>query len=100
MKKTIGIDLEQFVDHTTCVWVEGLVSLSKDYFSKVELIDSCLFLETEGDMSHKLTCLGEASSVDFEYRTYNCSMEQVLELFNDWQVAQSEANTLCNMAAS
>lgn len=67
MKNLYKIELDQFkTDYNTCPWIQGLISLSKDFFQKTAVINGVLFLEGETH-EDSLGCLNEASSVDFSY---------------------------------
>jgi hypothetical protein len=67
----IGIKLTQFDDYQTCSWVQGLISLSSDFFSKKKVMNATLFLESNPSNTERaLNLLNEASSMDFTFTRY------------------------------
>ncbi len=82
--KLIGIKLTQFGGYKTCTWVKGLVSYSKDFFDKSEVLNGTLFLEIdEPRMERALSILNEVSSMDFKYQVYTFgSIAGVKEILN------------------
>ena len=78
------INLDQFENPETNIWVEGLISLSSDFFKRKKVHKKYLFLEESESLPLKdsLTMLNEASSVDFTYRTTvnsACTTELTIE---------------------
>ena len=75
MKKTHCIKLHQFENHKTCTWVRSLISLSTDFFKKSKVMNGCLFLE--GGNRNSLTNLCAASSLDFTFRTFTATINEI-----------------------
>ena len=82
--KLVAIKLAQFKDYRTCGWVKDLVSYSKDFFDKSEVLNGTLFLEIdEPHMDRALNFLNEASGMDFKYQVYaSGSLAGVKEIIN------------------
>tara|TARA_R100001463_G_scaffold26997_6_gene62872 strand:- start:18517 stop:18816 length:300 start_codon:yes stop_codon:yes gene_type:complete len=67
------INLDQFEDSgarpTGKHWVDGLISLSSDFFARKKVYRNYLLLESKAlPLKDCLDMLNEASSVDFTYR--------------------------------
>jgi hypothetical protein len=76
----IGIKLTQFDDYRTCSWVQGLISLSSDFFSKKKVINATLFLESNpSDTERALNLLNEASGMDFTFTRYKSGSIKLIE---------------------
>lgn len=67
--------MHQFENHKTCTWVSSLISLSTDFFKKTKVMNGCLFLE--GGNKDNLTMLGEASGLDFTFRTITATINEI-----------------------
>lgn len=76
----IGIKLTQFDDYQTCSWVQGLISLSSDFFSKKKVMNATLFLESNpSNTKRALNLLNEASGMDFIVTRYKSGSIKLVE---------------------
>lgn len=76
----IGIKLTQFDDYRTCSWVQGLISLSSDFFSKKKVMNATLFLESNPSNTERaLNLLNEASGMDFTVTRYKSGSIKLVE---------------------
>ena len=89
------INLTQFDNYKNCPWIQGLISLSSDFFTDTKVFNGCLWLEQKdkASMDIALQYLGEASSVDFKYSTFKQDSLTVGEVY-DYYKTLSNASVI------
>jgi hypothetical protein len=93
------VNLTQFDNYKDCPWIQGLISLSSDFFVDKKVFNGCLWLEQrdETSMDKALQLLNEASSVDFKYTLFKDTSVTVDKIYQYYKKLQEKKDILMSL---